>query len=215
MFNSGNIEDLLAARRYGYKVIARIFGSEPTQNLSIACKAELICESLRLLSGQNEQAQSLALWLSGPGEDLDNLKGCYNRLFIGPGEPICHPWEAYHIPRTEKRLFSPTALEVRECYRAQSFLPEGYPHVSDDGFALEADFLAVLGNEALTAYTEGRPYTKSLAASDDFLKNHFLRWIESFCESVKKADPRGFYCAAAQFAEGFTQADSQILPLLY
>lgn len=207
-----SVEEYLAARRYLYKAFNGIFGAEPTDQVRASWDAELVETALTILCEEEQEVwKPFASWLKKPSQDLASLGGHYNALFVGPGTPIAAPWEAMYVVRGDRRLFSPTALEVRRCYRAQGIIPQGYPHVSDDALALELDFLYALGERSLTAYQEGVDFREPLDASLKFLKMHLLKWIDRCVGSMEAYRSGSFYACAGKAAAAFTHADKRRL----
>ena len=196
----------LAARRYLYKVFGTVFGTEPDR-LARGLDTALVGEALEIACGHGA-GPGFVEWLGRP---LEGLGGLYNTLFVGPGVPVASPWEGVHRSHSERRMFGPTALEVRRCYRAHGFEPQGYPNVSDDALALELDYLYELGERAFRAHLAGDDPSGDLAASREFLDEHLLCWVGSFAGRVVGFREESLYGEAAQALEAFVRADREWL----
>lgn len=204
--------DLLAARRYLYNVFNSIFGNEPSSATASLYDASLIGQAFQIVDMEdNEPAAVLVDRLEGGADDFDDMAGLYNRLFVGPGVPVANPWEAMYLSHSERRLFSPIAYAVRQCYRAQGFIPARYPHVSDDALALELAFLAALGERALDAAAREDSFEEPLRASSEFLGDHLLKWSGRCAGAIAADGPNTFYALAALAMDAFLRKDKLLV----
>lgn len=209
--------ELLAARRYLYNVFNSIFGGNPSSATAALYAPDLLFQAFGIMGlEENDAACGLVKRLEKCVDDFDDMDGQYNHLFVGPGVPAAKPWESMYLSHSERRLFSPITYAVRQCYRAQGFIPARYPHVSDDSLALELAFLGALGERALHAALEGSSWVEPLKASSDFLSEHLLRWSGRCADAVNIAAPESFYNVAARAMDAFLRKDkmsvSQLVP---
>lgn len=150
--------------------------------------------------------------LAGGQDALDALEGSYNRLFVGPTILEAGPWESLY-KTTDNVLFCETTLEVRKAYVAQGFIPNNYPHVSDDHVALELDFMRLLAQQTLEACEAGDLETAraKLAAQADFLAGHLNVWLPKFAKKVAAAEHGGFYGPVAVVAREWARFDAELI----
>lgn len=150
--------------------------------------------------------------LAGGQDAMDALEGAYNRLFVGPTALEAGPWESLY-KTTENVLFCETTLEVRKAYVAQGFIPNNYPHVSDDHVALELDFMRLLAEQALEACEAGDDETAKakLRAQADFLADHLNVWLPKFAKKAAAAEHGAFYGPVAAVARDWTRFDAELV----
>lgn len=213
---------LLENRQFMYALFARAFAEEPDGDfLAMVLGPHLAQEVALVEDGYStvlaeglEEARRLARGAGdgAPGATLATLGEEYVRLFVGPGSLPARPWETMH--RTGKNvLFQPGVLEVRAAYRRSGFLPQRYPHVSDDFIGLEFDFMARLAALAYQCFEQGDVSQERLReeASLDFLQHHLLKWMSSFADGVQEHYGDCFYGAIASMAAAYLQRDKAVL----
>jgi TorA maturation chaperone TorD len=153
------------------------------------------------------------------------------KLFVGPDKLIAPPWESVYRSK-EGLLFQESTMTVREIYRTQGLHPEGYPHVADDGLALELDFLSRMTDRALKlvqstdteATVRGSDGTASapshaneltdmlrdnLTVQESFLRVHLLFWIPKLLERTNDSPTRLLYPQLTQMLLFFLQKDQE------
>ncbi|MFW6265495.1 MAG: TorD/DmsD family molecular chaperone [Halanaeroarchaeum sp.] len=122
-----------------------------------------------------------------PGVDavaLDALRAEHTRLFVGPGELPCPPYESVYRD-DGGQVLGPSTEAVVAWYR--TFGVGLDPAVRDlpDHVAVELEFLAHLQRRGETATV------------DRFLAEHPRRWVPAFCDRVEAATREPFYRALA------------------
>lgn len=208
MTTSQDIEMVLGARVYLYRVFNAIFGNEPSNQLGDQLDHNLIEQSFSVVGCEGNTFQGCNTFVAELQEstDFDSLKNLYNALFVGPATPAALPWEAMYTTKN-RRLFGPVALEVRKCYRAQGFIPHSYPHVSDDALALEIDFLAGLAQRSLERFEENGDWKEPLVASNQFIGEHLGLWVDRLANAVVQYREGTFYAKAAVALAEYVKAD--------
>lgn len=203
--------DYLAARKYGYLLFQRLFGTEPSSELLDAIDADIAADAFALVLGDDgaECAAPMLDRLRGRDRDTTALAEEYTRLFVGPAALPAPPWESVYV--TKKRIvMQPCTLEVRNAYRAHGFVPARYPHVPDDHVALELDFLEALASSALDAYERDNEelYFESIEGSRLFIAEHLGTWVDGFaCDMMEKGRSEFYSCTARTLA-AFVAADA-------
>lgn len=120
----------------------------------------------------------------GIGEvSLDRLRAEHARLFVGPADPPCPPYESVYRDGDggPGQVLGPSTRDVVGWYREFDMGLD--PDWSDlpDHLATELEFASVLldrGEEA---------------ASERFLDEHPRQWIEDFATAVRASDPPAYY----------------------
>jgi TorA maturation chaperone TorD len=148
------------------------------------------------------------------------------KLFVGPDKLIAPPWESVYRSK-EGLLFQESTMTVREIYLAHGLHPEGYPHVADDGLALELDFLARMTDRALKLVQDmetGSDDAASAPARDDqtaarlldnltvqesFLRVHLLFWVPKLLERTAASPTRLLYPQLTKVLLYFLQKDHE------
>lgn len=204
------MQDVLAARMLLYATFRALFGDEPSVS-RMACLDESLVRQAAQLVGASLPSEFSDL-LASSGDQVDRLKTEYLRLFIGPGELPVPPWES--VQRGfGGALFQPSTLEVRNAYRAHGFLPEGYPRVADDHVALELDYLCALAQRMAEAQAarDTSAACEDARASLEFLRDHLLRWVDTFASGLLSYGKSEFYATAAQALAHFVRTDAALL----
>lgn len=207
------VPERLAARAYLYTLFQRLFSEEPDESLAEAVDAELAREAFALMGGTAPDAEAF----EAVAVSLENTSDCraeYTRLFIGPGTLPVPPWESVWKLK-DRSLFTRVTLEVRAAYRAQGFIPERYPQVSDDHLALELDFLVQLALSMQQAWDKGdaEAFERARHASASFLGEHLGTWVEPFAADLASTC-QSPYAAAARLLERITRLDAPFLNAL-
>jgi putative dimethyl sulfoxide reductase chaperone len=141
------------------------------------------------------------------GQDFDELRADYTRLFIGPGKVLAPPWESVYYSE-ERLIFQEQTLKVREWYRRFGLESEKIHNEPDDHIGLELSFLAHLSALRLKAMQEKNEgaFNGYLKAQHQFLKQHPLKWAPLWCEMVDKHAQTDFYRGLALLTVGALKA---------
>lgn len=207
---------LLAARSYLWRVFHLAFGGHPSDALVEELASERMRRALGLFGEGDEVLQKAIVYLGGLGAralgdagHTSALDGEYMRLFVGPGELACPPWESYYV-EDDRALFSATTLSVRTHYRSWGLLPARYPKVSDDHAAMMSEYLARLGTSAMLALRAG-DYSQAAQAmldSREFLASHMTNWTPLWAKAARHAKTMLLYPQLIQAFDAFAQQDS-------
>ena len=209
------VELLLANRLYLYSLLHKTFGREPNGELLTLLSGEDTARAFGMLSGEKgDILERTGLFLAAVREKkddplwLDEVKGEYMRLFVGPDKLVAPPWESVYLGE-DAMLFQKVTLEVREIYRGFGLLPEGYPHVADDSLPLELAFMAKLAERAMEDWQSGdmEGLDRLLESSGDFLSKHLLRWVPKFLERMQKASTQYLYPQLCVVLDAFLPRD--------
>ena len=211
------VELLLSNRLFLYSLMHKLFGREPDEELLNILTDEHTGEAFGLLSEEEKDIMDrTAVFLGEIREEkqnpafLEEAKGEYTRLFIGPMSLVAPPWESVYGQK-DAMLFQESTLEVRNTYRQYGLIPEGYPHVADDSLALELHFMALLAQRGLDAFYAGKndDLTADLTGSSDFLKKHLLVWVPKFLERMKGAKTNILYPQMCLVLDEFLRKDAE------
>lgn len=136
------------------------------------------------------------------------LRAEATRLFVGPSEPACSPYEGVWRAKAEgvkPLLFVSThAMEVERFVKLCGFTrPEGtndpFDHVATECELLEALALrAVQGAGDADESGSGNGASAS-GLYAQFLNEHMRAWVNDFCTALSKETREPFYRAAAMY----------------
>lgn len=140
------------------------------------------------------------------------LRAEATRLFVGPGEPACSPYEGVWRAKADgvkPLLFvNPHSMEVERFVKACGFArPEGTNNPLDY-IATECELLEALALRAaseLHTSSECDPTDSELpggsaaAAYDRFIEEHLKTWVVDFCTACASQAREPFYRAASQY----------------
>ncbi len=213
------LEVILSNRRFLYLLFHKVFGREPDQAFLKILSSEETSQAFGLLSEQPEdtmeRAAAFVCNLKEKSQDTDYLHQIryeYMRLFVGPEKLAAPPWESVYRSK-QGLLFQESTLTIREIYRKQGLLPEGYPHVADDSLALELDFMARMADRSCLALGECRydDLRESLAVQESFLRVHMLFWIPKLLEKMTDSVFKLFYPQMTKILLAFLEKDQELI----
>ena len=203
------LEYTLVSREFCYTLFQRLFAEEPSIELFEVLFSQETEGQLAILGKDCGALETLcelfgSLKTHDCGQLANDLGSEYVRLFIGPGNLSVPPWESIHV--TGKQLiFQKETLDVRNAYRAEGFLPVGYPSVADDHIAIEASFMQKLAGKSVKAYQSDdlEECLRLLDVQKDFLEKHLARWLPKYSKSLGELNRRHelYPVAAACFSE--------------
>lgn len=146
----------------------------------------------------------------GGKEVTESLAVEFTRLFRGvkPGYGPPPPYESVY--KKSEHVMSEATSEVLEKYRKSGLTVarelEGEP---PDHISFELYFLSYLCNreaESLRTNDENRAY-EYRAQKNEFLQEHVIKWVPSFCERILKESKNDFYKGAAKLTKEFVVLD--------
>ena len=143
---------------------------------------------------------------------LEELKGDYHRLFVGPYHLEAPPYESCYRGRGGAAM-GEAAVEVLRTYRAAGLALHPDVRKPPDHIALELHFLGLLAGEEAALRRRGSPgrLGSCLRRQESFLADHLALWIAPFSERVQEADGSRFYGILAAATAAHVAAD---LPLV-
>lgn len=212
-------EVILTNRLFLYKLFHKTFGREPDSAFLQVLSDSAVSDAFSLLSSEDgDTMDKAAAFVSGfapRAEDADYMSRLYNeymRLFVGPQKLIAPPWESVYRSK-DGLLFQESTLTVREIYRRQGFLPEGYPHVADDSLALELDFMSRMAEKTLNALqnNDAETFLASLAVQESFIRVHLLFFIPKLLERMECSAFRLFYPQITKILLSFAELDLELV----
>lgn len=150
----------------GYAVLARCW-RQPTEDLVAAVNGgelETVVPGVRDVS-------------------LDRLRAEHARLFVGPADPPCPPYESVYRDGDDGpgQVVGPSTRAVVGWYREYGMgLDPDWPDLPDH-LATELEFAAVLLDRG------------EAEACERFLDEHLRQWFDGFAARVRASDPPAFY----------------------
>ncbi len=219
--NSIAIETVLAARTYLYRAFQATFGDEPTESFFETVFSEVTDQALDCFGGAGSVSYEAAAdafcevrrsYEADGSAWVASAKQTYTRLLVGPEDLKAPPWECVYLTK-ERVLFQEATLQVREAYRSENMLPAHYPHVSDDHFAIELDFMAKLSEKSQAAFEscDNGEYRRLLVSQQAFLEEHLLRWAADYASDVAEAAPGSFYACMGSLCAAFLAIDVEVI----
>jgi putative dimethyl sulfoxide reductase chaperone len=125
--------------------------------------------------------------------ELEDLLWEYTRLFIGPYQLPCPPWESVYT--SPKRLMMQEAYnEVRDYYN-KAGLTVNNQGIMADHIGAELNFLAVVLQKAHSD-PKKEQYYRDLTRG--FLDEHVTKWIPQFARDMEDAADLSFYKTLAR-----------------
>jgi len=205
---------LLSGRNYVFSLLHTLLGAEPTEQIVAAATGDAAMQAVALLdNGEQQAAKLLAAALRLLKETkLEDLRGEYTRLFLGPEDYIAAPWESVYTSK-ERALFQESTLDVRVWFGRFGYVAGGYPNYPDDHISLMTDFLArtsVMAAEELTAGNV-QGCAAILEEQQAFEKAHMLNWLYSYAKDIQMSETNVFYPQLAVAVAEFVAYDQQVI----
>lgn len=164
---------------------------------------------------QAHMVKGLELLQNWSKQDLSDdvykdMQADYMRLFIGVGNVVAPPWESVFFDES-RQTFRQQTLQVRNWYRRFGLEPEKVHREPDDHIGLELTFLANLAGQALQAAENGdeQAFDSLMGARRQFLAEHPLKWVFSWCDLVNEHARTDFYLGLGHLIRGALLAIAQ------
>ena len=143
-----------------------------------------------------------------PARVVEELKGDYHRLFVGPYHLEAPPYESCYRGRGGAAM-GEAAVEVLRTYRAAGLALHPDVRKPPDHIALELHFLGLLAGEEAALWRRGGPerLASCLRRQESFLADHLALWIAPFSARVQAADGSRFYGALAGASAAYIATD--------
>ena len=147
-------------------------------------------------------------------ENIKDIQVDYTRLFTGMLKVPVAPWESIYF-NEEHLLFQEQTLDVRSWYGRFGLELEKKHKEPDDHIGLELSFVGHLAQKALLALESGdeNAFNQILDAKQDFLSQHPLVWIPTWCDQIIIHANTDFYRGLAMLVWGSLKEVSEIFDL--
>jgi TorA maturation chaperone TorD len=185
-----------------YRFLTAVFHEPPTLAFLTSFAAENWIDEWPLNPARKETQIGLRLmgeFCAAWNESrLPDLESDFNRLFVGPGQPLAPPWESYYLSR-DHLLFQEQTLAVRQAYRRFGLEAPHLHSEPDDSLSLELSFMAELCARCSAASDTGpgRGPGEIIEAQRQFLASHLLRWAPQCLRQVIESARLDYYRAGA------------------
>ena len=160
-------------------------------------QADILAGATAIRSWLNDQL------LANPDDSLETLNSDYNRLLVGPGNPLAPPWESFYF-NTQGLLFQQQTLQVREWFHRFDLKSAKLHNEPDDHIGLEFAFLAHLAARAVAAIErdDAEAGETLRQAQRDFFAMHLNQWGPAWCEKMLQSARTPFYQGVALLVRG-------------
>lgn len=216
-----DLEMNLVARAYFYRFLALLFhepgevqismlsNQEEFERLKIAAhelKDEVDKKEITLALDQLQGAVHENSWT------LRDLRVEYNRLFLGPTKPLCHPYESVYDRNREDEdkgtVQGPSASFFSNALEAENLevdlgRVDLYDHV-----AIELEFMYFLLSKAIEG--EGETKAEYIAKSKSVLEQHLAKWLPEFGEMVAEKTTHPLYHNLGNLLAIFMQGEARL-----
>lgn len=182
-----------ALRADCYRVLARLFAAPPDAALLGSLAAAASGSDDALGEAWNELC-ALAMRVGADETAIARLTAEYSELFFGIGEPKVMLYGSWY--QTGSLMDAPLA-RLRDDLARLGFERDPDVREPEDHFAALLEVMALL-------VAAGR------AAQSEFFQRHLASWQMRLCQRLE-AEQSEFYRAAARFARGFLDGESEFL----
>ncbi len=136
-------------------------------------------------------------------EWLEELAQEYARLFLGPKQPPAVPYASFYLSET-KALMSEETIEVRKKYLEAGMAVKDLYRIPEDHIGIELEFIYELTKQILDWLNEGEQEmaAKFFEIRKNFIKDHMLKWVPLFAETLLENTKEDFYKGAAYILRG-------------
>lgn len=210
-------QEKLAERVFAYSLLSRFFLDEPNKDFLTLLTSNDLLANFPCPKGKG--AQIVEFSLKDPEvlteHYIDNLKGVYNSLFLGPSKKMAAPYESvYRNPK--KLVFQEETMAVRSFYQKHGVVPEKLQQEPDDHIALELKFMQILAENSYQQFKKNQlnKTKKLLQDQEKFLKEHLSQWAFDFCVQVRQNTNSDFFQGAALMLSEYLEYEQEQLPQL-
>jgi len=147
---------------------------------------------------------------------IEELAADYASLFLGIGNHPAHPYESVYLSREKIAMREPWC-EVMNIYCQEGLAKKDSVKEPEDHIAYELEFMAHICQKVVEQVerSDNKEVTRLLKTQKDFLENHLLLWLPTFCDDVVNGSRKlEFYKLIAVILERFIFLDSQYLKRL-
>lgn len=191
------------------KLVGSIFDPAFGQNLEDVAsifKAGKIQEGLSLIR------QFITAFSHQPrAETLRRFAVDRTRLFRGISESYSPP-PPYESIYRENRLMGESTSEVSRFYSRYQVILPGDWNEPPDYLGIELEFMRFLCASEKEAWekADSARAIEFLRAGVEFLREHLLQWVPSYCEAMFEKAELDFYRGLARFTVGFLEYDLRL-----
>lgn len=204
---------MMTSRENLYNLLCRIYKKEVDQELLDNMK-NMIFPKEGLTSDLTEGYRMLQEYFDASDESaIEDLAVDFAKVFLSAGASqgmAAFPYESVYT--SKKRIILQEAWEqVSDIYASKGLALENVPpDFMEDHVACELEYMACLCREAKGTMD----LLANLQEQRDFLEDHLMKWIPSFCNDVYNYSDTVFYKAIAKITTGYLQLDLEILKSL-
>lgn len=219
MKDRGSIAEIACGRAELYNLLVGVFGNLPDKTLIANIKGQgleklLDCfhglENSRFKAGLDHiKSYRSNMALRDDEETLTELSVDRTRILRGTGHTgLRPPYEGFY---KNNDSICASALEVRGFYRKAGLLPDETVQESPDYVCIELDFMKNLCLREQDQWASMVDVTETVAAEEEFLREHLGRWIGEFCRQAEKDALTGFYRGFLGILDAVVTIDMQYL----
>ena len=190
-----------------YGLLASLFRSEPTAELLQALRSD---EFQPLLE---EAGLALDQDLLNEADDqalIEKLAIEFTALFLGPGGHIS-PHESVHASQRGGILWGDETVKVKRYIESLGMtFSEGYQGLPDH-ISVEFDLMANLAGHEARAWESDDldQVANALEYQHEFMRDHLLRWVPTFCRKVIETAELEFYRGVARVTRDFLASEAE------
>ncbi len=198
--------DKIAATADAYRLLSACY-YEPEKNMLLEEGLFVqLRDALKLcLPDSAELAEALAISLQGASQQ--DLLIDYAKLFVGPDVLLAHPYGSVYLDGP-KVLMGDSTIDVMARYQDADFGVSPDFNEVPDHIAIEFEFLYLTCfNEALAQNEEradDQQYWHQLR--QQFIADHIGRWVNDFCDKLRKNTQFDYYRQLADLTQRFINA---------
>jgi len=199
-------QQLASQRSQVYRLLALLFGREPTAELLRRLEDAGVAQQLAELGVDYRDA----LWQRALDERVTELAVEYAGLFIGPGRHIALQES---VQRGEGRLWGEHTCEVVQDYARSGYAVDPAWKDLPDHLAVELQFLAFLAEREATLWQQGDvQQARAVGRAElDFLVQHPMQWVPMVTQQVVDLAQWAFYRAFTELLDRLLRGDVEHL----
>lgn len=218
---ANNLEKNLVARALFYRFLALMFHEPGEIQLTMLADQEeflSLKEAAVALDGtlENEKISSALDQLQGVVQEnswaQSDLRVEYNRLFVGPTKPVCHPYESVYDQGREETdigtVQGPSAEFFENAFAVENLEMDPSRAELFDHVAYELEFMYFLLGKAIG---EEAVKTEYLHKSKSVLVQHLAKWLPAFGECIAEKSEHPFYQNLGCLLTAFIKAETELV----
>ncbi len=216
------IAEILRGRADSYRMFSRLFLKPLSEeDIDVFASMNLIDRSVELggegllADGFNDMGRGLRKRNTGTRQSLaTDFTMCFDGIET-VDELVAVPYASIFLGE-EALFYQEPRHEIYRLFMTEGIKLSGTVRLPEDHISFELEFLAILSERILAAYSKGdlAEADRNLKLSREFIQNHILTWIDMLIERANKILKTRFYLGVLKAVRGYLELDLEVIAAL-